>query len=73
VGGTAPAGGRTEQEEAMATNDTAWTLESVQQLTAMAREGIPVSVMSLKLRRPIEIVAAKLSQLGLTPVPETGA
>ena len=56
----------------MATNDTAWTLESVQQLTAMAREGIPVSVMSLKLRRPIEIVAAKLSQLGITPLPETG-
>jgi hypothetical protein len=57
----------------MATNDTAWTLESVQRLTEMAREGIPVSVMSLKLRRPIEIVAAKLSQLGITPAPETGS
>ena len=57
----------------MGTNDTAWTLESVQQLTTMAREGIPVSVMSLKLRRPIEVVVAKLSQLGITPTPETDA
>ena len=57
----------------MATNDTAWTLESVQQLTEMAREGIPLPVMSLKLRRPIEVVAAKLSQLGITPSPATDA
>jgi hypothetical protein len=55
----------------MATNHTAWTLDAVQQLTEMARERIPVSIMSLKLKRPIETVSAKLAELGIVPAPET--
>ncbi|GEP06122.1 hypothetical protein [Methylobacterium oxalidis] len=57
----------------MGPQDTTWTLESVQQLTEMARERLPVSVMSLKLKRPIEAVSAKLAELGITPAAETGA
>ncbi|WP_336487810.1 hypothetical protein [Methylobacterium nigriterrae] len=57
----------------MATQDTTWTLESVQALTEMARERVPVSVISLKLKRPIEAVSAKLAELGITPTVDTGA
>jgi hypothetical protein len=57
----------------MATQDTTWTLESVQALTEMARERIPVPVISLKLKRPVEAVSAKLAQLGITPAVDTGA
>ncbi|GJE43656.1 hypothetical protein [Methylobacterium soli] len=57
----------------MATQDTTWTLESVQALTEMARERIPVSVISLKLKRPVEAVSAKLAELGITPAVDTGA
>lgn len=45
-----------------------WTLEMVQQLREMAKERIPVATMSLKLKRPIEAVRAKLAELGLTGV-----
>ncbi len=47
-----------------------WTYEAVQSLVAMAREGVPVSVMSLKLKRSITEVRAKLSDLGVTPPAE---
>ena len=57
----------------MAANNTAWTLETVQELRTLARERVPVSVMSLKLKRPIEVISAKLAELGITPVPEVGA
>ncbi|HEV7438889.1 MAG TPA: hypothetical protein VGN94_04590 [Methylobacterium sp.] len=57
----------------MATQDTTWTLESVQALTEMARERIPVPVISLKLKRPVEAVSAKLAELGITPAVDTGA
>ncbi|WP_191970197.1 hypothetical protein [Methylobacterium planeticum] len=57
----------------MAMDDTTWTLESVQALTEMARERIPVSVISLKLKRPVEAVSAKLAELGITPAVDTGA
>ena len=57
----------------MATNDTSWTLDAVQQLSAMARDRIPVSVISLKLKRPIEAVSAKLAELGIVPATESGA
>ncbi|GBU19223.1 MULTISPECIES: hypothetical protein [Methylobacterium] len=55
----------------MSVNDTVWTLEAVQSLTAMARERVPVSVISLRLKRPIEAVSAKLAELGITPATET--
>ncbi|GJD49655.1 hypothetical protein OPKNFCMD_2388 [Methylobacterium crusticola] len=50
--------------------ESGWTLETVQQLKAMAREGVPASVMSLKLKRPVTAVHAKLAQLGITPASE---
>ncbi|MGY2048774.1 hypothetical protein [Methylobacterium sp. JK268] len=49
------------------TVETGWTLETVQQLRSMAREGIPASVMSLKLKRPVTAIHAKLAELGITP------
>ena len=47
-----------------------WSYESVQALLALAREGIPVSVISLKLKRSITEVRAKLDELGVTPAAE---
>jgi len=47
-----------------------WNYESVQALLALAREGAPVSVISLKLKRPVEEVRAKLTDLGITPAAE---
>jgi hypothetical protein len=47
-----------------------WTYESVQALLTLAREGIPVSVISLKLKRSITEVRAKLDDLGVTPAAE---
>ena len=51
-------------------SDRPWTLEAVQELIAMAREGIPASVISLKLKRSIATVHAKLVELGVTPTPQ---
>jgi hypothetical protein len=48
-------------------SDRPWTLEAVQELIALAREGIPASVISLKLKRSITTVHAKLVELGVTP------
>lgn len=45
-----------------------WTLNAIQQLRDMAKERIPVPTMSLKLKRPIEAVRAKLAEIGLTGV-----
>ncbi|MET7242563.1 MULTISPECIES: hypothetical protein [Methylobacterium] len=50
--------------------EAGWTLETVQQLKAMAREGVSASVMSLKLKRPVTAIHAKLAELGLTPAAE---
>ena len=47
-----------------------WSYESVQALLNLAREGIPVSVISLKLKRSITEVRAKLDDLGVTPAAE---
>jgi hypothetical protein len=44
-----------------------WSFEAVQSLVALAREGVPVSVISLKLKRSIADVRAKLVDLGLNP------
>ena len=45
-----------------------WTLDAIQQLREMAKERIPVTTMSLKLKRPVEAVRAKLAEIGLTGV-----
>lgn len=47
-----------------------WTYEAVQSLISLAREGVPVSVISLKLKRPVTEVRAKLNDLGVTPPAE---
>ena len=47
-----------------------WSYEAVQALLSLAREGIPVSVISLKLKRSITEVRAKLDDLGVTPAAE---
>jgi hypothetical protein len=47
--------------------EMSWTVESVRALIEMARERVPPSVMSLKLKRPITAVRAKLSELGISP------
>jgi hypothetical protein len=46
--------------------DRPWTLEAVQQLAQLAREGVPVPVISLKLKRSITSIHAKFIELGLT-------
>jgi hypothetical protein len=51
----------------MNSSEPAWTLEAVQTLIALAKEGVPVSVISLKLKRSIMEVRAKLVDLGLSP------
>ncbi len=47
--------------------ETNWSLDAVQSLRSMARDGHPVSVISLRLKRPVEAVSAKLAELGITP------
>lgn len=47
--------------------ETPWSLDAVHNLREMAREGLSLPVMSLKLKRPVEAVAAKLAELGITP------
>ncbi|CAO4165427.1 hypothetical protein [Methylorubrum aminovorans] len=46
--------------------ETSWSLDAVQSLRSMAREGMPVSVISLRLKRPVDAVCAKLAELGIT-------
>ena len=55
---------------AMTSSGGSWSYESVQALLTLAREGIPVSVISLKLKRSITEVRAKLDDLGVTPTAE---
>ena len=57
----------------MAPSEMAWTFESVQALRTMALERFPVSVISLKLKRPMEVVSAKLAELGITPASEAAS
>jgi len=51
--------------------ESPWTYEAVQMLKELAQEGMPASVISLKLKRPITDVRAKLTDLGIVPAPET--
>lgn len=46
---------------------TGWTFEAVQTLSRLARDRIPVAAISLRLKRPIAAVRAKLAELGITP------
>ena len=46
--------------------DRPWTLEAVQQLIELARERVPITVISLKLKRSVTAVQQKLAELGLT-------
>jgi hypothetical protein len=55
---------------AMNSSGGSWSYESVQALLTLAREGIPVPVISLKLKRSITEVRAKLDDLGVTPAAE---
>jgi hypothetical protein len=55
----------------MSSNEAQWTLEAVHTLVALAKEGVPVSVISLKLKRPIMDIRVKLNELGLAPSAET--
>jgi len=57
-------------ETMLMNNVSPWTYEAVQLLKELAKEGMPASVISLKLKRPIEEVRAKLSDLGITPALE---
>jgi hypothetical protein len=47
-----------------------WTYEAVQTLIALVKEGVPASVIRLKLKRPITEVRTKIGDLGLTPPAE---
>jgi hypothetical protein len=58
------------QEVSAMNSEANWSFEAVQSLVALAREGVPVSVISLKLKRSITDVRAKLSDLGITPPAE---
>lgn len=55
---------------AMSPTESSWTFEAVQALVALAKEGTPVSVISLKLKRSVTEVRAKLNDLGVTPPAE---
>ena len=46
--------------------DRPWTAEAVHLLRELARERVPMPVISLKLKRSIVSVRAKLVELGLT-------
>jgi hypothetical protein len=54
-------------KEVIMTDNDHWTLEAVQTLVALVKEGTPPSVISLKLKRSIADVRAKITDLGLTP------
>jgi hypothetical protein len=52
-------------------DETRWTFEAVQELIALARERVPVSIMCLKLKRPDPAIRAKLAELGISPAAES--
>jgi hypothetical protein len=54
----------------VASNNRPWTYEQVQELIALAREGIPASVISMKMKRSQADVHAKLGELGLSVPPD---
>lgn len=46
--------------------ESPWTIEAVQQLKELAREKVPATVISMKLKRPVSSIHAKASELGLS-------
>lgn len=50
---------------AMLETSRAWSLESVRQLLELARERVPASIISLKLKRSEREIHAKASELGV--------
>ena len=46
--------------------DRPWTVEAVHQLQELARAKVPAHLISLKLKRSLASVQAKLNELGLT-------
>lgn len=58
-------------EAMMNANGPHWTLEAVQALRALVKDGAPASLISLKLKRSVAEVRAKISELGLTPAADT--
>jgi hypothetical protein len=54
----------------MNSTSSQWTFEAVQALVSLLNERVPVSVISLKLKRPIIEVRAKINELGLTSLVE---
>ena len=46
--------------------DRPWTVEAVQELITLARERVPAEIISLKLKRSVMSVRAKLAELGLS-------
>ena len=45
------------------TADRSWTIEAVQELVKLAREAVPATLITLKLKRSIGAVNAKLLEL----------
>lgn len=48
-----------------ATQGKAWTLEAVQQLKELAREGVPTATIAARLRRSEAEIHGKAAELGL--------
>lgn len=48
------------------TDRVGWSAEAVHALRELAHERVPVHMMSLRLKRPVESIMAKLNELGLT-------
>ncbi|HVV95423.1 MAG TPA: hypothetical protein VHD15_18590 [Hyphomicrobiales bacterium] len=48
------------------TTDRPWTVEDVQQLRELAREGVAATVVALKMKRAEADVHAKAAELGIS-------
>lgn len=48
------------------TDRVGWTAEAVHQLRELARERVPAHMISMRLKRPVEAITAKLHELGLS-------
>ncbi|BBF94428.1 hypothetical protein [Blastochloris tepida] len=48
------------------TDRIGWSAEAVHALRELANERVPVHMISMRLKRPVESIMAKLNELGLT-------
>ncbi|KAA5602457.1 hypothetical protein [Blastochloris sulfoviridis] len=48
------------------TDRIGWNAEAVHALRELANERVPVHMISMRLKRPVESIMAKLNELGLT-------